>query len=546
MQQAQFSSGSGRFRTLLPLTPFGSPSTLVILTVVVGLAILAAGLYFAPTVAVYGIVLLGLGTPLAVLLWRRPEWGLLVLLFLTSSFIQRDIVDLRLSIGGGLDLQDLVLIGLFGIVGLRELTRGSLKVPWWPVGGPLLLFLIIAVFSAFYAIVVRHVETNWALNDLRILSLYVTFFIVLWSIERPGQLAILLIGLFVIADLTTIFVYSQQFLGADNPILQTMASGRDWRVIQEGGGVRVVPAGHMLMHFMWFVALGLLVFARPNRRLRVLLVLQLLYIGGGHLLTYTRSQWVALALGLGLAGIILAPRFKEHLTALAAIALGVCLLLAGIVSVEALTDRTDIPLVTGIVERFGSILTPSQTSETDSLLWRAFENEKASLAISEQPLTGVGLGNRYRNLTTFKGEALGWWTRGSLAAGEVSRFTRYVHNSYMSIAVKMGVPGLLALLWFCAAALLTGFKAYLRMPDSAYKGVVLGLWLGFAGVVVWCYFHAHMIKAESTGVIGLMVGLIGSVIHLSGKEQLPGIRWTGETLKQDPRLSLRQSARGRR
>ena len=124
-------------------------------------------LYVAPQPATLILVLVGLGLPIMLLLWHRPEFGLLALTFLTSSFIQSNIVDLRLPIGGGLDLRDLVLIGLFGVVGLQQLTRGTLKVPWWPVGGPLLLFLVVAVFSAFYAIAFRHGESNWALGDLR-------------------------------------------------------------------------------------------------------------------------------------------------------------------------------------------------------------------------------------------------------------------------------------------------------------------------------------------------------------------------------------------
>jgi O-antigen ligase len=170
--------------------------------------------------------------------------------------------------------------------------------------------------------------------------------------------------------------------------------------------------------------------------------------------------------------------------------------------------------VAGIVERFNSLLTPSETSQSGSLQWRSFEIERASQAIQEHPLTGVGLGNRYRELTG--AEAMGWHTRGSIAAGEVSRFTRYVHNSYVHVAVKMGIPGLIVLLWFCAAVLFKGFQVYRSMPFSEHKGVVLGILVGFAGLLLWCYFHPHLIKAESTGVIGLMAGLVGCEMYTHG------------------------------
>lgn len=481
---------------------------------VLGLGMLAAALYLAPQPATLGLVFLGIGLPIFFLLWNRPEVGLLVLTFLTSSFISTDIVDLRLPIGGGLDLGDLVFIGLSGVVFLRELARGKLKVPWWPVGGPLLLFLVMAVFSAFYALVFRHVESNWALDELRKLSLYAIFYITLWSIKRTEQLKTLLVGLFIIADLTTLIVYLQQFSGVGNPLLQAMTLDRDWRVYQQAGAVRVVPAGHVLMHFMWFVALGVLVFSRHKRNLRAFCVAQLLFIGGGHLFTYVRAQWVASIVGLGLVFIILLPRYKQYLAKVAIVTCCIVLLFAGILSSGLLSGVSETPFVTGVTQRFGSLLTPSETAETGSLQWRNFEDKEALQAIKKQPLTGVGLGNRYRSLTAFMGEADGWWTRGSIIAGQVSRFTRYVHNSYIAIAVKMGIPGLLVLLWFCGAVLFQGFRVYRDMPHSEYKGVVLGSLAGFAGLLVWCYFHAHLMKTESTGVIAMMVGLVGSQVYI--------------------------------
>lgn len=501
-----------------PATPSGMYRVFGIILGVLGLGALGVALYLAPQISTMGLVLLGLGLPIIILFWQRPEVGLLGLIFLSGSFVPANIIDLRLPIGGGLDLRDLTLVGLFGIVLLREFSHGRLTVPWWPVGGPLLLFLILAVFSAFYALFFEHVESNWALSDLRILSLYLTFFITLWSIQRPEQLKLLLVGLFVIANLTTVIVYLQQFLGAGNPLLQAMMITRDWRVYETVGAVRVVPAGQVLMHFMWFVALGILIFARSGWRLKAFSVIQLLFLGGGHLYSYMRAQWIALIIGLGLVFIILIPRFKKDLTQTAVITYCVALIVVGVIVIATgpLPETSATPFVRGISERFGSIFTPADTAETGSLQWRDYEIQKAIQAIRKQPFTGVGLGNRYRELTAFQSEASGRLTRGSVAAGEVSRFTRYVHNSYGSIGVKMGIPGLLALLWFCAAVLFKGFQVYLDMPDSEYKGVILGILVGFAGLLFWSYFHAHLIKAESTATIGLMVAVVGCIAHIHG------------------------------
>jgi O-antigen ligase len=246
-------------------------------------------------------------------------------------------------------------------------------------------------------------------------------------------------------------------------------------------------------------------------------MIQLLFLGGGHIFTYMRAQWVAMIVGIGLVLLVLLPRSKQNLAKTAVIAGCVAILTAGVIVGGPLSQVSNSPFVTGISERFGSIFTPANTSETESLQWRSFEIEMVLQALKKQPLTGVGLGNRYRPLSMHSSEASGSLTDGNIATGRVSRFTRYVHNSYGSIAVKMGIPGLIVLLWFCAAALFKGFQAYRNMPDSEHKGIVLGILAGFAGMLVWCYFHAHLIKAESTATIGLMIALVGSIGYTYGR-----------------------------
>lgn len=480
-----------------------------------GIFVLMVLLYFVPEAAVMALFLLGVGIPIVYVLWHHSEFGLIALLFLATSFIPADTVDIRLPIGGGMDLRDLTMLGVLGIAFFRELTHGRCYVPWPSVGGPLTFFLLIASFSAFYALTYQNVEINWALGDLRILMLYTTFFVTLWSIRQETQFKILLAGLFLIADLTAGVIYLQQFVGADNPLLEAMTETRDWRVYQQAGAVRVMPAGQMLMHFMWFVALGMLLFTHV-RSWRFFHVFQLIYLGGGHILTYTRAQWLAMLVGIGLVLVIFYPRYKNHLVKATVVISSIALIVWALILVGgAWLDAADHPFIAGIVMRFGSLFTPGETAETGSLQWRTFETETALASIYAHPWAGVGLGGRYRSLTTLAGEANGNLARGSLADGEISRFTRYIHNSYLAITVKMGLPGLVAFLWFCAAVLVCGFQYYLGMPDSYFKGVVLGAWVGFASLPVWCYFHAHLIKAESTGTIGVLTALVSVAAVIS-------------------------------
>ena len=145
-------------------------------------------------------------------------------------------------------------------------------------------------------------------------------------------------------------------------------------------------------------------YARRNPRIRAFCAGQLVYIGAGHVLTYTRSQWLALVLGLGFMGLILAPRYWRYSFKAILIAASGVLVLAS-VWIGGQPEVPDTPFVTGVIDRFDSLLSPAETLATKSLQWRTFENGKALRAIQEQPLVGVGLGGSYRDLTI--GEASG-------------------------------------------------------------------------------------------------------------------------------------------
>ena len=480
-------------------------SRFVVLLVLVVLLIVGAWLF--PEFAMLEIAIVGIGIPFLFFMWVRPEFGLLVLLFLTSSFVPADIVDLRLPVGG-LDLRDLVLLGMFGVLFAREIARKTLCIPWGRVGLLLFLFLVMALLSAFTAMFFQNVEHHWVLSDLRILCSYVVFFMVIWGIRKYDQLNVLLIGLFILVDLTTTIVILQQFSGVDAPLLEAMLTTRDWQVDQVVGAVRVIPAGQVLMHFMWFIAVGILFYARPSLHARFFYIFQIIYIGVGHILSYMRAQWVSILIGAFLLGLLLLPRYwKTILKYLIPAVYALLIVVLGVVNFSRV-DPYQIPFIVGIMDRFTSILSPASTLQSSSLQWREFENKKALEAIRKQPWIGVGLGGQYRELTTFQGESMGLWTRGSMAADQVTRFTRYVHNSYLSIAVKMGIPGLFVLIWCLVEFFLNGWKIYWTLPTSDLKGIVLGILAGFAGMFFWCFFHAHLIKAESTPVLGLMMGLV--------------------------------------
>jgi len=211
--------------------------------------------------------------------------------------------------------------------------------------------------------------------------------------------------------------------------------------------------------------------------------------------------------------IALIPAYKAQLARYLVIGISVFLLAYSLLGAGLQESIDNVPFVNVLTARVLSILTPSETLGSLSITWRLFETEEALRSIAERPLLGVALGNSYRDVTLLRGEASGQFT-GSLAAGTLSRFTRFIHNSYLSIAVKMGLPALISYLCFCVAFLVSSWQLYRNLSERYLKAIVLAVLAGFVGLLQWSILHQHFVETESTSVVGLMVGLTASILYI--------------------------------
>jgi hypothetical protein len=469
-------------------------------------------LEYAPDALDIAILLVS-AVPAIIFFWKKPAYGIISLMFFTSGFLAPDIVDIRLPLVGGFELRDILMMVMLLLSIFRRLSMRHVPIPWWPVGGLLLAFMLMMVFSAVYAIGFEGGAKNWALSDARILLFYAVFFITAWNITNKESLYILVIGSFVIADMMAAIVLIQQKLGPYNYLLISMEDP-SWQIWEQVGSTRVVPPGIIYMYFMMLISLGLTIYWNIDFQKTLLWIFHTVFLGAGLIFTFTRSAWVATGIAILLMIILMYPTYKPVLGRVAVIVGATALFLIGSLGLIYDNYAVDNPAVKAIFERFTSIFTVEDTLETNSLQWRMFENQEATKAILEHPLTGVGLGNSYRDLTVFQGEAQGQWTDGDISYKRIDRFTRYVHSSYYALTVKMGIPALLIFLAFCFASIFKSIRLYYRLPNGLAKGVSLAIGTGMVGLMQWSFLHAHLILAASTAVIGLMIGMLAAVHYL--------------------------------
>ncbi|MDQ6672946.1 MAG: O-antigen ligase family protein [Chloroflexota bacterium] len=463
--------------------------------------------WFAPVTAALALGAAAIGLPLVCTLWRRAELGLLGLLALTAGLLRASDLYLRLPLGG-LYPADLALVMLLAVVSLRAVFHDGLSVGWLPVNGPLIGFLVVCAGSAAYAATLRGVPIHQALNEVRPIAFYGVALVTMLAVRRPKDLTTLLFGLFLLADVIALALVLQQFAGAGNKLLPGMD---DWQVNAIGaagatnvgggqtgfGSVRVVPPASLLLFFLMVFAFVRMLTSRPS--VRPVYVVQFAVLNVGLLLTYTRAQWLASVLALGLSTLMLPGAARRRLVrAVPAVVLilGLCVtpFAAGVEPPGSLG-----PFLSALVSRATSTLAPAETLASPSLQWRGFEMEQALRSIAAAP-QGVGLGNTYRSVTTLAGEAAGYQGAEPL--------NRFVHNSYLYIAVKTGLLGLAIFVWFCLAFVVSSWRLLRRLPEGRYRWLTLAAMASFVGIMQWSLTEANFMQTGSTAVVGLMVGIV--------------------------------------
>jgi O-antigen ligase len=480
--------------------------------------IVAALCLVTPNIVAPQLGLLGIGVPLVWLIWVRPELGVVGLVSLTAGLLPLGSLYLPLPIGGFF-AHDVLLIGLLGMLAVRGLIYDGLRIDWWPVSKPLLVFLALSVASVVYAVSFREADIARSFNELRPFVYYGAAILGAMALTRSSQRTTLLIGLFILTDVVSAALILQQFVGAGRLVLPGMV---EWQVNEVGAGgvtdsgsslgsgfglVRIVPPADKLMFvimilaFVWTLAPGL----RPAARM--MCGAQCAFLNIGLLLTYTRAQWIASVISLIIIAVLVPHALRVRLGQGVLVGVGLCAFVFVLLQAGLQLPGSIQPAGEALLGRATSILSPDATLNSASLQWRAFENEEALNSLRQFP-QGVGLGNTYRAITTYAGEAAGY--QGSPLNG-------FMHNGYLYIAVKTGVQGLLAFLWFCLAVLVHGWRLFRTMPNGPERWLVLAILASFVGILQWSVTEPNFLHTGATITIGLMVGVLASLTRNSSQ-----------------------------
>lgn len=180
--------------------------------------------------------------------------------------------------------------------------------------------------------------------------------------------------------------------------------------------------------------------ARGGRRLFVLIPLTLLLIAGLYV-NFGRALWAWSMLSILLTAVVIGG--ARGLKLLVSIGVAAGLALGGLMLFKPTA-------VDGAVKRLESVL--DEGGNKTSFGWRRLENAAAFKSIGNNPAIGVALGGEYR----------AWVPE----IRNFSEHTRYIHNAYIFIATKLGIPGLLVVLTLLASILRRMYLARRHIAQS--------------------------------------------------------------------------------
>jgi hypothetical protein len=452
----------------------------------------AAALVVTPMVVI--LCLVGVAGFLMVL--KRPEMLLLVFLFVAST-IFADKQNPGLGLGfGTIYLTDILVIVAFGIIVVRWLVEPDFTLVRTPLDGPLIVFLALVFATTAARLISRDLRLNDVLGELRIVGHYGLFLVTTNVIRERRQLNILLVGILALSIFVVAAMALQFAAGSSLQILPGRVEQLDNEGRRFSDVTRILAPGQSLVLTSCLILASLLTFD-PRRTL--------LWLGlwasvcFGLVLTFNRNFWIGAVLSIGILILcVYSEERKRILRRVGLVAAFGCLLLA-IFVIKPNQHVSDLALASA--DRIFSLTEPSTfTSQDSSFRWRDFEYRYASKVIEANPLTGIGMGSRYRPwVPPYDYEQYDGRT--------------YLHNGHLWLILKAGLPAYLSFMAFSSLVIVRCFLYWRSISQPWMRAIVWGTALVFISVLIGSIVNSMLMQWYWTGLLGILAGMAEVVIQ---------------------------------
>lgn len=459
--------------------------------VAVGLAFVGLAIFLGLASAVLPgpfIIAMLLVPAIAALVFVRPEYTLTACVGLVCGLIHPALVPRIPVFGGALAAADATLAMLVGYAMWVVATQRG-KAPPSPVAGARLLGVSLALFGVCFAIAVALSLTVRDINPAHVLGetrdlLYLAFLPVAVVILRQRERQQRFVISFVV--LGCLFALGQVLQGVFNiPVFGAQGmSALETLGRQSEGTTRANTLGLNVIVFSLLLTLGAHLLGLIHRTL-FYLVGGLLFVG--IVLTFGRTTFAAVFVCM----LVVVWWLDARKLPLFLCSLVLVVLVGSGIGMWLKPDS-----FAAVYFRMTTI--GEEIDRGYSAQWRFWEMEAMLPHLQQHPLVGVGLGADYKG------------ARGSSVTPELNR---YVHNGYLYMAGKMGLPALAFFLLMMAAIAAIGRRSA-KSADSPWTRVV-----GAASAAMMIRFLAASITEphlmSDYGVV--VIAVAGALVCLSAR-----------------------------
>jgi O-antigen ligase len=451
-------------------------------------------LWLIPPLVVFGILISAVLFYAAI---KRPELALIGILIATSSIVFEEKLP-QIFLGSfSFHLPDLVLLSQIGLIVFRWLVDPKFKLIRTPLDLPLLLFLGVTLVSTFIAISQSSVDVLEARRAIRVMSYYLTFFIVTNLARERRQIRSLINGLFALSTIVAGVMIVQFILGDSVRLMPGRIEGLLTQNDRFSDVTRILPPGWSIILVSFLAIFCILVLEKPGP-LKWLKALQGVFLGSAFVFTFLRSYWAALIFVIILAAFIFRGINRQRIIRwgfAAVISVAFLMLFALVDTGSKLTG-----LISATGNRLGTVLSSSTyQGEDNSVTWRKIENEYAFSSFVKHPFIGLGMGGIYRP----RDRRLD----ARVSDGPSYDFRKHIHNGHLWILIDTGLIGYLALMWLSLAFLIRGFKYWRKISNDRMKGVMIGFTLVYLAILIAALANSTFVQWRWTPVIGIIMGI---------------------------------------
>ncbi|MGC8833772.1 MAG: O-antigen ligase family protein, partial [Armatimonadota bacterium] len=201
------------------------------------------------------------------------------------------------------------------------------------------------------------------------------------------------------------------------------------------------------------------------------------------LLSFTRSVWAQFALGIAMVLLFLSLRQRMVVVKALVISLPLVIFVTPILG-RSIAYRQSLGAL--LAERVVSF---AQGEEDASQAARLLEGQAALLKWLANPILGSGLGTEIESFDP---------VQGKMVRGE------FLHNSLLYYAIKLGLPGLIGLIWIYAASVGTAVKTRSVPSLSCYAAGTVCALIPFALIGIW---SGNLNHVAFSPLLGFLVGI---------------------------------------